>query len=74
METELIRMYCMRYILYTLFLYSNKFFYILTESLITSYFNVVRKNIQDSVPKAIMFQLVNYIKDRLQSHLVCIIH
>lgn len=42
------------------------------ESLIASYFDVVRKNIQDSVPKAIMLLLVNHVKDRLQSHLVCI--
>lgn len=40
------------------------------ESLISSYFAVVRKNIQDAVPKAIMLCLVNHVKDGLQSHLV----
>lgn len=40
------------------------------ERLIKSYFLIVRKNIQDSVPKSIMSFLVNYIKDNLQSELV----
>ncbi|KAK7476319.1 hypothetical protein BaRGS_00032437 [Batillaria attramentaria] len=40
------------------------------ERLIKSYFMIVRKNIQDSTPKAIMHFLVNFIKDNLQSELV----
>ena len=41
-----------------------------TERLIKSYFLIVRKNIQDSIPKAIMHFLVNHVKDNLQSELV----
>lgn len=40
------------------------------ERLIRSYFLIVRKNIQDSVPKAVMHFLVNHVKDELQSELV----
>uniref|UniRef100_A0A8C1NHT2 Dynamin-1-like protein n=1 Tax=Cyprinus carpio TaxID=7962 RepID=A0A8C1NHT2_CYPCA len=40
------------------------------ERLIKSYFLIVRKNIQDSVPKAVMQFLVNHVKDSLQSELV----
>ncbi|KAG6448742.1 hypothetical protein O3G_MSEX005677 [Manduca sexta] len=40
------------------------------EKLIKSYFYIVRKSIQDSVPKAVMHFLVNYVKDNLQSELV----
>uniref|UniRef100_A0A8C2NEK5 Dynamin-1-like protein n=1 Tax=Capra hircus TaxID=9925 RepID=A0A8C2NEK5_CAPHI len=39
------------------------------ERLIKSYFLIVRKNIQDSVPKAVMHFLVNHVKDTLQSEL-----
>ncbi|XP_036596445.1 dynamin-1-like protein [Trichosurus vulpecula] len=40
------------------------------RKLIQSYFLIVRKNIQDSVPKTVMHFLVNYVKDHLQSELV----
>ncbi|KAL0131090.1 hypothetical protein PUN28_002583 [Cardiocondyla obscurior] len=40
------------------------------ERLIRSYFYIVRTSIQDSVPKAVMHFLVNYVKDNLQSELV----
>ncbi len=40
------------------------------KSLIWSYFNIVRKNVQDSVPKAIMAFLVNHTKNDIQSELV----
>ncbi|CAH0397518.1 unnamed protein product [Chilo suppressalis] len=42
----------------------------LVERLIKSYFYIVRKSIQDSVPKAVMHFLVNYVQDNLQSELV----
>lgn len=41
-----------------------------SERLIKSYFYIVRKSIQDTVPKAVMHFLVNYVKDNLQSELV----
>ncbi|KAK0094685.1 hypothetical protein PV326_010314 [Microctonus aethiopoides] len=40
------------------------------ERLIKSYFYIVRKSIQDSVPKAVMHFLVNHVQDNLQSELV----
>ncbi|XP_018022755.1 dynamin-1-like protein isoform X1 [Hyalella azteca] len=42
----------------------------LIERLIKSYFYIVRKSIQDKVPKAVMHFLVNHVKDNLQSELV----
>lgn len=38
--------------------------------LITAYFNIVRKSIQDLVPKAIMHLLVNFTKENVQNRLV----
>jgi dynamin 1-like protein len=43
---------------------------VITESLLVSYFSIVRKNVQDSVPKAIMHFLVNKSKQDLQNELV----
>lgn len=42
----------------------------LIEKLIRSYFLIVRKSIQDSIPKAVMHCLVNYVKEKIQSELV----
>ncbi|KAG9284663.1 hypothetical protein G9A89_004705 [Geosiphon pyriformis] len=42
----------------------------LIRSLITSYFNLVRKTIQDIVPKAIMHLLVNFSRESVQNRLV----
>jgi len=44
--------------------------YAMFERLIRSYFAIVRRNIQDLVPKGIMLFMVNYVKDNLQSELV----
>ncbi|CBY32368.1 unnamed protein product [Oikopleura dioica] len=40
------------------------------ERLIKTYFLIIRKNIQDSVPKAVMNFLVNNVKDSLNGYLV----
>eukprot|EP00743_Colponemidia_sp_Colp-15_P002183 GILK01002369.1.p1 GENE.GILK01002369.1~~GILK01002369.1.p1 ORF type:complete len:787 (-),score=132.68 GILK01002369.1:482-2842(-) len=40
------------------------------KSLLSSYFNIVRKNVSDCVPKSIMYFLVNTAKDVLQRELV----
>ncbi|CAG8629061.1 8809_t:CDS:10, partial [Ambispora leptoticha] len=42
----------------------------LIRSLITSYFNIVRKMVQDVVPKAIMHLLVNNSRESVQNRLV----
>jgi dynamin 1-like protein len=40
------------------------------KNLISSYFNIVKKNVQDSVPKAVMCFLVNHCKQHIQNELV----
>jgi len=42
----------------------------LIETLLRSYFGIVRKNIKDRVPKTIMFFLINASKDKIQNELV----
>lgn len=42
----------------------------LIKQLIETYFNIVRKNILDSIPKTVMHFLVNYVKDNIQNRLV----
>lgn len=49
---------------------TNFCFNVFLERLIKSYFYIVRKSIQDTVPKAVMHFLVNFVKDNLQSELV----
>ncbi|KAI8393761.1 Dynamin central region-domain-containing protein [Radiomyces spectabilis] len=46
----------------------------LIRTLITSYFNIVRKNIQDLVPKAVMHLLVNYSREAVQNRLVATLY
>ena len=47
-----------------------KKFISVVERLIKKYFLIVRKNIQDQVPKAVMNFLVNHIKLNIHSFLV----
>ncbi|KAK9675105.1 Dynamin- GTPase protein [Basidiobolus ranarum] len=42
----------------------------LIKALITSYFNIVRKSIQDIVPKTIMHLLINCTRENLQNRLI----
>ena len=55
---------CSQY-LTALFLYGQ-----IIKSLVESYFNIVRKNFIDFVPKTIMYFLVNHVKDSMQNELV----
>ena len=56
------------------YILTNHIYSYCLEKLIRSYFLLVRKNIQDSVPKAIMHFLVNFVKDQLQSELVALLY
>ncbi|XWS17882.1 hypothetical protein CRYUN_Cryun33cG0106600 [Craigia yunnanensis] len=47
---------------------------IVTKLLVQSYFDIVRKNIQDLVPKAIMHFLVNHTKRNLHNTLIQILY
>jgi len=40
------------------------------KNLMESYFSIVKKTVQDSIPKVIMYFLVNYCKTNIQSELV----
>ena len=42
----------------------------LIKTLVASYFDIVRKNYMDLVPKSIMHFLVHCFKDKLQNELV----
>ena len=42
----------------------------LIEKLISSYFLIVRKSVQHSIPKAVMYCLVSYVQEKLESVLV----
>ncbi|CAO3628970.1 unnamed protein product [Cunninghamella blakesleeana] len=46
----------------------------LIRKLITSYFNIVKKSIQDLVPKSIMHLLVNFSKGSVQNRLVSTVY
>ena len=39
----------------------------ITRQLVPSYFNLVRRNLTDGVPKAIMLCLVNEVKEQMQA-------
>lgn len=43
---------------------------VMTELLITSYFNIVRRTMIDMVPKAIMLNLVTWTKENMQGELL----
>ena len=53
-----------------LFLFLSFLFLFLAGSLLTSYLDIVKKNIGDSVPKSVMHFLVNYVKQNLHNRLI----
>jgi len=46
----------------------------LIQSLLGSYFTIVRKNIQDTIPKSIVHFLVNQTKELIQNELVAALY
>jgi dynamin 1-like protein len=50
--------------------FSNRVNLFFLELLITSYYNIVKREMIDTVPKAITFTLVNYSKENLQRELL----
>lgn len=66
LETQLIRMLNSFY----LYILITHIWYYYIGTLINSYFNIVRKNIQDLVPKSIMHLLVNHSRESVQNRLV----
>lgn len=68
LETQLIRKWSVAWIYKV---YSSS---LLLGTLITSYFNIVRKNIQDLVPKSVMHLLVNYSRESIQNRLVAALY
>jgi dynamin 1-like protein len=75
LETQLIRKYKSTCILFAYVQLTFICFLFLTiGTLITSYFNIVRKNIQDLVPKSVMHLLVNYSRESIQNRLVAALY
>lgn len=63
--------------MFTLFIYDSNLrtpfvseYYFFSELLISSYFNIVKRTVIDTVPKAIMLNLVNNAKEELQRELL----
>lgn len=69
-DCEIIGKFHLLVIRYLVYIYLMAYILFPPENLIKVYFYIVRKSIQDTVPKAVMHFLVNYVKDNLQSELV----
>lgn len=46
----------------------------ITRQLVPSYFNIVRRNLTDGIPKAIMLCLVNEVKEQMQNALLDVLY